>query len=71
MQALNDDEQEKCKSSIVLCEDQIKKFNPQHNETVLSMQCCKLIRQQSGNPEEWIGHVRIKANECEYKRTIY
>ena len=35
--------------------------------TILSLQYCKLIRQQSENDEDWIGHLRIKVYECEYK----
>ena len=26
----------------------------------------KLIRRQSKNAEEWMGHLRIEVNECEY-----
>ena len=36
-------------------------------KTILSLQYCKLIRKQSESAEEWMPHVRIKANECKYK----
>ena len=42
-------------------------FKPQHNETILSLQYCKLRREQSENVEEWIDPLRMKANECKYK----
>ena len=45
----------------------IEKFKPQHNQTVLQSQYCKLIKEQNENAEEWMDHFRIKANECGYK----
>ena len=42
-------------------------FKPQQNKTILSLQYYKLIRQQSENVEEWKSHLKMKANECEYK----
>ena len=47
----------------MLCE----KFQPYHNEIFWSLQYCKLTREQSENVTEWIGYLRIKANECGYK----
>ena len=44
-----------------------EKIKPQHNETILSFQYCKLIGQQCQVAEEWMGRLRIKANECVYK----
>ena len=38
-----------------------------HNETILYLQYCKLIRGQCVKAKEWMGHLRIKANECKYK----
>ena len=43
------------------------KFKPQHTLTILSFQYCKIIREQSKNTKEWVGHLGIKANESEYK----
>ena len=33
----------------------------------MSLQYFKLIRKQNENAEEWMGCLRIKANECGYK----
>ena len=44
-QTLNDEEQEKCKSSIGLLEVMSEKQMPQY-KTILSLQCCRLIREQ-------------------------
>ena len=40
-----------------------KRFKLQHYETILSLQYCKVAREQSENPQEWMGHLRIKVNE--------
>ena len=40
----------------------IDKFKSQHNEIILSLQYCQLIREQNKNPKEWMGHLRIKVN---------
>ena len=39
------------------------KFKPQHNETVLSLQYCKLTREQNENAEDWMVNLIIKENE--------
>ena len=45
----------------------LAKFKPQHNKTIPSLQYCTLIREQNENAGEWMGHLRIKVNKCEYK----
>ena len=35
---------------------------------ILSLQYCKITRQQNTNAEKWMGHLRIKANACKYKK---
>ena len=45
-----------------------EKFKPKHNETILPLQFCKLIRQQNKNADEGMGHLRIKANELKNKQ---
>ena len=35
-------------------------------EKNLSLQYCKLIREQNENAEKWMGYLRIKVNECGY-----
>ena len=39
---------------------------PQYHETTL-LQYCKLVREEEENAEEWMGHLRIKANKRKYK----
>ena len=46
----------------------IQSFKPQFNETILSLQYCKLSRTKSKSSEEWMGHVKFRANECNYKK---
>ena len=67
IQMLTDSEQEKHQTSSGLFEVLREKLKPQHNETILSQQYCKLIREEKESPEEWMGHLRVKANECECK----
>ena len=67
MQIFNDTEQEKCRPSAGLFEVASEKFKPQHNETILSMQYCKLTREQNENAEEWMGRIRLKVIECSFK----
>ena len=43
-----------------------EKFKLQHNATILSLQYCKLIKEQNKNGKEWMDHLRIKANKYEY-----
>ena len=44
-----------------------KMLKSQYNETVLSLQYCKLTKEQNDNADEWMGCLRLKANECDYK----
>ena len=39
----------------------------QHYDTIMLLQCCKLKTEQNENIEEWMGHLRIKAVECDCK----
>ena len=43
------------------------KLKPHYNRRIFTLQYCKWKREQDQNAEEWIGHFRIKANECGYK----
>ena len=45
-----------------------KEFKPQDIETILSLKYCNLIRKQSERAEDYISCLRIKANECKYKK---
>ena len=60
-------EQEKCKTTMGLFEVLRKYLTPQHNKIVLSLKYCQLITKQSKNTEEWTDHLKIQANELEYK----
>ena len=35
-----------------------------HSETILSLQYCELSGDENESTKEWMGHFRIKANEC-------
>ena len=43
------------------------KFRPQHNETILSFEYWKLLRQCDETTEVWMGRLRTKATECIHK----
>ena len=43
-----------------------KKFKPQYNETIKSLQFHKLARQPYENAEECIGRPRLTVIECNY-----
>ena len=49
MQIMNDEEQEKCRTSTRLFIVLRDKFRPQHNKTVLSLQHFKLASEQNEN----------------------
>ena len=57
----------KCKTTVGLFDVLSEKFKLQHNQTILSLKYWKLIREQSKNADEWVGYLRMKANEYEYK----
>ena len=42
-------------------------FKTQHNEMILLLQYCELIREQSKSPKEWTDCIRIKASDYKYK----
>ena len=42
-------------------------FKLQDNKT-LSLQYCKLSKEENENAEEWMGHLTIKGNEWNYKK---
>ena len=66
MQTLNDKEQGNCRTSAGLFELLSDKFKSKYNETILSLQYCKLLREQNEDAKGWIGYLRIKANEYGY-----
>ena len=44
------------------------KFRPQHHETILFLQYCKLIKQSKETAKEWMWRLRIKAVQWNYKQ---
>ena len=44
-----------------------KRFRPQFNERIKSLQFCMLSRQDGENAEEWMGRLWLLAIECSYK----
>ena len=68
VKTLTDNGQEKYKPSSGLFEVLCEKFDPWYNDTILSLQYCKLVRDEKESTEAWIGHLKVKANECEYKQ---
>ena len=57
VQTLNDEEEEKCKTSSGLFEVLNGEFRPQQNEMILSLQYCRLSREINRNVKEWMGHL--------------
>ena len=45
----------------------MKNSSPSINETILPLQHCKFTREQNESDEEWMGHIKIKVDECGYK----
>ena len=68
MQALNDTEEEKCRTCEGLYKVHSVKFKPSPNETVLLLEYCKLAREQNSNAEELMSHLWHKDYECGYKK---
>ena len=46
-------------------------FKLRYNETIKSLQFCKLARKPDENVEEWMCRHRMSATECNYKELIY
>ena len=44
-----------------------KKFRPQFNETIKSLQFRKLYRFKGKSAEEWMGRLHVAVAECNYK----
>ena len=44
-----------------------EKFKSQHNDTILPLQYCKLLRDSNRMHEEWMDQLGIKPNECNYQ----
>ena len=63
-QALIQKEQEVCYATEIIFETLSNKDDHPFNETVKSLQYCKLSKHNSENLEEWVKRLRIAATEC-------
>ena len=59
--------QEACNATGNVFEMLSNKDKHKFNETVKSLQYCKLNRHKSENVEEWIKRLKIAAKECNYQ----
>ena len=67
LESLTQMEQERCNTVEGLFTILNKKFKPQCNKTIKSLQFHKLGWQMNENAEEWMGRVRLAAVEYNYK----
>ena len=67
LESLTQAEQEVSNTEEGLFEMLNSKFKPQYNDTIKSLQLCKLMRQANENTEEWMGRIRVVATELDYK----
>ena len=56
-----------CNNEKSLLDTLNRKFKPQDNKTIKSLQFCKLIRQSNESAEEWMGRLRKAVVKCSYK----
>ena len=67
IESLASEEKDTCSTLEGLFKILTNKFRLQFNETIISLQFCKLSRQDGENAEEWIGRLRLSTIECNYK----
>ena len=67
IESLTEMEKQECSTLQGLIDTLAKKFRPQYNETIKSLQFRQLCRQDGENAEEWMGRLRVVAAECNYK----
>ena len=60
-------EKQACSTFQGLIDTLAKKFRPQYNETIKSLQFRQLCRHDGENAKEWMGRLRAAAPECNYK----
>ena len=70
VQTLKDKKQEKCKTNAGLFGVLDEKSKPQHNKTLLSLQYCKLVREEKGSAEKLMGWLRVKATKMTIKKEM-
>ena len=57
LESLTNEEKVTCNMLEELFETLTNTFSPQFNETFISLQCCKLSRQDEESAEEWMGRL--------------
>ena len=67
IKSLTEVEKQACGTLQGLIDTLAKKFRPQYNETVKSLQFRQLCRHEGGNAEEWMWRLQVVAAECHYK----
>ena len=64
---LTKEEQDACNDKKGQLETVTKKFKPQFNKTITSLQFHKLVCHSNKSVEEWMGGLRTTAVKCKYK----
>ena len=64
---LTQEKQEAYNNEKVLFDMVNRKLKMQYDETIKSLQFCKLIRQSDESAEEWISILRTAVVDCNYK----
>ena len=67
IESLTEAEKQACSTLQGLFDTLAKKFRPQFNETIKSLQFRKLYRFKGESAEEWMGRLCVAAAECNYK----
>ena len=67
IESLTEAEKQACSTLQGLFDTLAKKFRPQFNETIKSLQFRKLYRFEGESAEEWMGRLYVAVAECNYK----
>ena len=67
LESLTEVEKQACGTLQGLIDTLAKKFRPQYNETIKSLQFRQLCRHYWENTEEWMERLRVVVAECNYK----
>ena len=68
LEALTQDKQEPYITVEDLFETLNSKFGSQHNNTILSLQHCKLSRQNNETAEQWMGETKNNTSRMQIQR---
>ena len=67
IKSLAEVEKQACGTLQVLIDTLAKKFRPQYNEKIKSLQFRQLCGHEGGNTKEWMGRLQVAVVECNYK----